>query len=57
MICFRAITGAEIPVMIQGQVLSILLALAISNAPALHGLANESVETGCAASAPEPGTG
>ena len=31
--------GAETPVITQGQKLSILLALAISRAPALHGLA------------------
>ena len=41
-------TGAEIPVITQGQKLSILFALASSSAPALHGLANRLVGAGCA---------
>jgi hypothetical protein len=41
-------TGAETPVMTHGQNLSILLARAISRAPALHGLAKRLVGTGLA---------
>lgn len=45
--CLKAMTGAEIPVMIHGQRLSILFALANSMAPALHGLVNRLLGAGC----------
>jgi hypothetical protein len=41
-------TGNEMPVMIHGQVLSSLLARAISRAPALQGLAKRLAGSGCA---------
>lgn len=46
--CFPAITGALIAARIHGTVLSILFALAISKAPADHGLANNVLTFGCA---------
>lgn len=46
--CLNSMTGAEMPVMTHGQKLSILLARAISRAPALHGLAKRLLGTGLA---------
>ena len=48
MICFPMQMGALSPAKIQGTVLSILLALAASRAPALHGLRKSVLGTGCA---------
>lgn len=49
--CLPAMIGAEMPVITHGQKLSILLARASSNAPALQGLA-KSVEIGAMAGDP-----
>lgn len=46
--CLNSMTGAEMPVTTQGQKLSILLARAISRAPALQGLAKRLLGTGLA---------
>ncbi len=46
--CLPAITGNDTPAMTHGQKLSILLARASSNAPALYGLANKTEGTGWA---------
>ena len=52
MVCLASMTGVLIPTKIHGTVEDILFALAISSAPALHGLTKILLGVGCAG---EPG--